>query len=193
MARPAEFNRNEVVDAAIRVFARHGFAAASTSELLDSMGLSRQSLYGAFGDKRGLFLEALERYSAASLARMRDVMTQADSHLEALEAALLLDLGCGTHVETGCLGVGSIAEFGRSDADINALSDNAGIAVVAVFAEAVRAGIASGEFKASLDAEGVGRLLLMLKSGLKVAARGGASEADVRQSARLVLDGLTAR
>lgn len=193
MGRPAEFDRDDAVQAAIRVFARHGFAAASTTDLLHGMGIGRQSLYGAFGDKRGLFLEALERYSEGSLARMRAAMEAEVSAPAALEAALMVDLGCGADVESGCLGVGSIAEFGRSDADINALGDRAGTAVVALFADRVHAGMAAGQLRSDLDPDAVGRMLLSLKSGLKVAARGGAAEADVRQSARLVLEGLLNR
>ena len=193
MGRPAEFDRDDAVQAAIRVFARHGFAAASTTDLLDGMGIGRQSLYGAFGDKRGLFLEALERYSTRSLERMREAMEAEISAPAALEAALMVDLGCGADVESGCLGVGSIAEFGRSDADVNALGDRAGTAVIALFADRVRSGVAAGDFRASLDPEAVGRMLLSVKSGLKVASRGGADEADVRESARLVLEGLLNR
>ena len=192
MGRPAEFDRDNALQSAIRVFARHGFAAASTSDLLEGMGIGRQSLYGAFGDKRGLFLEALQRYSDLSLQRMQEAMAAESSALTALEAALMIDLGCGTDVESGCLGVGSIAEFGRSDDDINTLGDRAGAAVVAMFAEQVRMGIAAGELKSSLDPGTVARMLLSLKSGLKITARGG-GEAGVRDSARLALQGLSAK
>ncbi len=196
MGRPAEFDRDEAVQAAIRVFARHGFAAASTTDLLDGMGIGRQSLYGAFGDKRGLFLEALERYSERSLARMIAAMDAETSAAKALEAALMIDLGCGddgvVDVEEGCLGVGSIAEFGRSDSEINALGDRAALAVLAALADRVRTGQASGDLKLSLDPDAVARLLLTLKSGLKIAARGGAPETEVRAGARLVLEGFRA-
>ncbi len=72
MARPAQFDRNEAVAGAIRVFARHGYEAASTSDLLASMGIGRQSLYGAFGYKRRLFLEELRRYASTSYEEIRD-------------------------------------------------------------------------------------------------------------------------
>jgi TetR/AcrR family transcriptional repressor of nem operon len=196
MGRPAEFDRDDAVQAAIRVFARHGFAAASTTDLLDGMGIGRQSLYGAFGDKRGLFLEALERYSERALTRIIAAMDAQASATAALEAAMMIDLGCGAKgevdVEEGCLGVGSIAEFGRTDPEINALGDRAALAVIAAFADRVRAGQASGALKRDLDPDAVARLLLTLKSGLKIAARGGATEAEVRGSARLVLTGLEA-
>jgi len=192
MGRAAEFDRDKVIDEAIRIFARHGFAAASTADLVDGMGIGRQSLYGAFGDKHGLFLEALRRYSAASLDRMRDALS-GKSAIRALESAVLIDLGSADDIESGCLGVGSIAEFGRSDPDINALNDQAGRAVLSAFAERVRLGVAAGELDDSLDPDAVGGMLLTLRSGLKIAARSGAALKDLRVTARLAMRGLNAR
>lgn len=190
MARPSEFDRDEAIASAIKVFARHGFEAATTSDLLAGMGIARQSLYGAFGDKHGLFLEALRRYTAGSLAQMHDALADGTA-AEAIEAALLVGLGSSDDVESGCLGVGSIVEFSRSDPEINALNDVAGETVAAAFAARVRDGVERGEFDAGLDAEAAGRMLLVLRSGLKVAARGGASEPELRSAARLALRGLT--
>ncbi|SHG61501.1 transcriptional regulator, TetR family [Kaistia soli DSM 19436] len=189
MARPSEFDRNEAIDRSIKVFARHGFEAASTSDLIESMGIGRQSLYGAFGDKRGLFLEALHRYSDGSLQQMGEALATGTA-VDAIEAALLVGLGSSRDIETGCLGVGSIIEFSRQDEDINALNDQAGEAVIAAFAERVRAGINAGEFDPDLDPDAVGRMLLALRSGLKVTARGGAKEAELRTTARLAMRGL---
>lgn len=191
MARPAEFDRDEAVANAIRVFARHGYEAASTSDLLESMGIGRQSLYGAFGDKRRLFLEALRQYSAGSLAQMQDALAATGPALDAVEKALLVGLGSCDDIESGCLGVGSIVEFSRSDPEVNALNDAAGLAVTAVFADRIAAGVAAGEFDAELDVEAAGRMLLILRSGLKIAARGGASLEELRSAARLALAALT--
>ena len=193
MARPAEFDREKVVEAAISVFARHGYAAASTTDLLDSMGIGRQSLYGAFGDKRRLFLEALESYNAGSLNRMFEAMAGGGDALDDLKASLLIDLGTAAEVERGCLGVGSITEFGRSDPGVNALNDRAGLAVIAAFADRVRSGIADGDLDPTLDPEAVARMLLTVRSGLKVAARAGAGKDEISESARLALSGLGRR
>jgi TetR/AcrR family transcriptional repressor of nem operon len=187
MARPSEFDRDQVVANAIRVFARHGYEAASTSDLLDAMGIGRQSLYGAFGDKRRLFLEALKQYSAASLDELRQALAGGATASAALEAALVVGLGGADNLETGCVGVGSIAEFGRSDPEVNALNDAAAHDVVAAFAARVREGVDGGELDPALDSEAAGRLLLALRSGLKIAARGGADESEVRELARLGL------
>lgn len=191
MARPSEFDRDEAIASAIKVFARHGYEAASTSDLLEGMGIARQSLYGAFGDKRRLFLEALRRYAADSLAQMREAL-DSGSPAEGVEAALLVGLGSSADVETGCLGVGSIVEFSRSDPDVNAQNDAAGVAVVTAFADRVRDGMAAGQFDPGLDAEAAAKMLLALRSGLKVSARGGASDTDLREAAQLALRGLRA-
>jgi AcrR family transcriptional regulator len=189
MARPSEFDRDEAIASAIRVFARHGFEAASTSDLLEGMGIGRQSLYGAFGDKRRLFLEALKRYSADSLAQITQALS-AGTAPEAIEAALLVGLGGSDEIETGCLGVGSIVEFSRSDPEVNALNDAAATAVVSAFAARVADGVATKAFDPGLDCDAAGRMLLVLRSGLKVSARGGASQDELRQAARLALRGL---
>ncbi len=74
MVRPVEFDPEDALGAAIKVFSNHGYEGSSTAELLASMGIARQSLYGAFGDKRRLFLKALERYNAASVAELIDAL-----------------------------------------------------------------------------------------------------------------------
>ena len=71
MARPREFDRDHVLGKAIGVFASHGYEGASTEVLLARMGISRQSMYDTFGDKRRLYLEALERYAQRAHSKLK--------------------------------------------------------------------------------------------------------------------------
>lgn len=57
-----QFSDEAVLDRAVDVFWRKGFAATSIPDLEAATGLGRGSLYNAFGDKQALFLKALERY-----------------------------------------------------------------------------------------------------------------------------------
>src|SRR5258708_27101673 len=68
LARPVEFDPESALSAAIKVFSDQGYEGSSPADLLASMGIARQSLYGAFGDKRRLFLKPLESYNAGSIA-----------------------------------------------------------------------------------------------------------------------------
>ncbi|HEY4249986.1 MAG TPA: TetR/AcrR family transcriptional regulator [Roseomonas sp.] len=62
MARPREFDEDEVLQAALRVFWEKGYESTSLSDLLDAMGLTKSSLYQAFGSKEALFWRVVERY-----------------------------------------------------------------------------------------------------------------------------------
>ena len=68
MSGKPQFDEAAVIAAAIGVFRRHGYAAASISDLTEATGLSRSSLYQRFRDKDGLFQEALAAYTRARLA-----------------------------------------------------------------------------------------------------------------------------
>jgi AcrR family transcriptional regulator len=86
MSGKPQYDEPAVIDAAIEVFWRHGYAAASVSELTNATGLSRSSLYQRFGDKDGIFLEALSRYTDRVLQRMEGV--RADTARARVEAIL---------------------------------------------------------------------------------------------------------
>jgi TetR/AcrR family transcriptional repressor of nem operon len=70
MPRPREFDPDEVLERATQVFWAKGFENSSLDELCAATGLGRSSLYAAFGDKRRLYLSALARYEAGSVARI---------------------------------------------------------------------------------------------------------------------------
>jgi TetR/AcrR family transcriptional repressor of nem operon len=192
MARPQEFDHDEALDAAIEVFASHGYEGSSTSELLTRMSIGRQSLYGAFGDKRSLFLRALERYNAASIAEFIAALGSKRNRLEALEAALLAFARPGAQPDAGCLGVGSITEFGRSDADINAINDASARTLLTALTTHLRAGVSGGELD-DVDPQEAAEFLLAVRVGVKVAARSGARLKELRATVRVALRSLQAR
>jgi AcrR family transcriptional regulator len=62
MARPREFDEDEVLQAALRVFWEKGYEGTSLDDLMTSMRLTKSSLYKAFGSKEALFWRVVERY-----------------------------------------------------------------------------------------------------------------------------------
>jgi len=62
-----EFDQEKALRKAIRLFSQQGFAATSTDDLMRVMEVGRQSMYDTFGDKRALFLKALELYVTESV------------------------------------------------------------------------------------------------------------------------------
>jgi len=193
MARPVEFDRDEAIAKAISVFEDHGYEGSSTAVLLDRMGIGRQSLYGAFGDKKRLFLEALTCYNSGSLDEIEAALAVEGSPRAAIEAALLaFATRPDAALRSGCLGVGSIAEFGRADPDINAINDASGERFRAAFAARLADGVRVGEFAADLDLRAAADFLLTVRTGLKIAARDGVNLDGLRSTARLAMRGLSA-
>ena len=84
MARPRQFDPLVVLDAAIKVFWRYGFAGASIGLLTEAMGLGRASIYAAFEDKHTLYLQSLSRYHATVIKRVLEPLFETD--LPGLEA-----------------------------------------------------------------------------------------------------------
>ena len=66
--RPREFDVEEALAAALHVFWEKGYEGASLTDLTEAMGITRPSLYAAFGNKEDLFKRALDLYEREKLA-----------------------------------------------------------------------------------------------------------------------------
>lgn len=192
MARPKEFDREEVLEEAIKVFADHGFGGTSTDALLKAMGISRQSMYDTFGDKRQLFLEALQRYSAGSVSEIIRSLNAGTSPLKRLEAALVA-FASRPKAETalGCMGVSSTCEFGRSDPEVAIANDVAARTLHAALERVIAEGKASREVRSDVDVRTAAQFLGVTLFGMKVAARGGVSASALRDIARMAIRSLS--
>jgi AcrR family transcriptional regulator len=80
----ADARRQQVLDAAIRAFARKGYAGASTQAIAASIGVGEPTLYRYFPSKRALFLAAFERCSTELLERWRALAAESESPLAAI-------------------------------------------------------------------------------------------------------------
>jgi AcrR family transcriptional regulator len=61
---PRTFDRDQAVEIAMRLFRRHGYEGVSVADLTAAIGIAPPSMYAAFGNKAGLYREALDRYTA---------------------------------------------------------------------------------------------------------------------------------
>ena len=126
MARPKEFDQEVALRKAIGLFSQQGFAATSTDELMRVMDVGRQSMYDTFGDKRALFLSALELYVTESVQSIGVELDRNGSALSAVRNALVTfaerkDLSSSE----GCMGLNAIGEFGQRDADVTRITRSA--------------------------------------------------------------------
>lgn len=167
MARPLEFDRDAALDRAMRVFWRQGYQAASLPDLITDMGISRSSLYAAFGDKRGLMLECLDLFAQRTL----QILARARAGLPPLEALRqFFDRSVvdppGGKAEWGCLLVNTVLEMADVDDDLSAHAAARLAQVQAGFEDCLRDAGSPAAQAAELAA-----FLMLVNQGLRVSSR----------------------
>jgi TetR/AcrR family transcriptional repressor of nem operon len=191
MARPKEFERDDALQSAINVFCNHGYEGTSTDALLRAMRISRQSLYDTFGDKRQLYLEALQQYIANSIGAQIRALNSGTAVLSGLEAALLTFAAkSGATESPGCMGIGATCEFGVSDREVTALIATADKTLQSCLERRIREAKASGEISAEVDPRAAAQFIKATFAGIKIAARGGASATTLREIAQMAIRSL---
>ena len=173
MARPREFDEDEVLDAAIECFWRRGLEATSVRDLAEATGVNQPSLYNAFGDKRELFGRALERYATRSMRERIERLEQKHPPKEAIRA-FFRELVARTLADPdhrGCLIVNSALEVAPHDAELRTVIASYLGEIEAFFCRCLEKLKESGDLSPSLDPKDMARLFLSVLLGVRVAAR----------------------
>lgn len=190
MARQREFDRVDTLNKALEIFWQKGYAATSTSDLLDAMQIGRQSMYDTFGDKRSLYLEALQQYNQASVNELLRHL-KGDTPLAAIDNMLQAFAARPKRDNAkGCMGVNAISEFGTADADVNALRDASGKQLNHAVEAQLRTAAAGGEIPADTDISQATAFIAATLSGMKISAKAGAGIATLRAIATFAVQGL---
>jgi len=154
------------------VFWKKGFEATGLVDLERATGLGRQSLYGAFGDKRGLFLQVVEHYFARVLKPGIDALDAPGSARQNLERIFGGWESVATDPEFhGCLLGNSVPELSSRDPEIAQVLARKLELLEAAFTRALRRAKRDGEVRQNLDVRDTARSLLTLAQGLAVVAR----------------------
>lgn len=191
MTRAKEFEREEVLKEAVPMFAHGGYAGTSTSVLLRAMGISRQSMYDTFGDKRSLYLEALRHHLGQTTSRQLDVLNADASPIRKLHALLRHVVTQAFHEQkTNCLSISSICEFGYADEEINRVVEAARMTLLTALEACISDAKSSEELDEEIDVRHAALFIATNFSGIEIAARGGASQTDLEDIANLVIRNL---
>jgi TetR/AcrR family transcriptional repressor of nem operon len=179
--RPRSFEIDDVLGRAMLVFWKKGYEATGLVELEQATGLGRQSLYGAFGDKRGLFLRVIEHYFNQVLKPGIDVLDAPGSARDNLERIFgAWEATAAAPDFHGCLLGNSVPELVSKDEELSAVLLRKLELLEAAFARALRRAKRDGEVSAELDVKNVARSLLTIAQGLAVVARANRDPAFVR-------------
>ncbi len=142
MARPREFDEHHVLERATEAFWGRGYEAVSMDDLTTATGLSRSSIYAAFGSKRGLFDAALEFYMNERVGMMLHDLESEDADLDTIRAFFGVLEGVATdypdRFALGCFLTNTMTELGHSDDAIRRIGTGYVDRFRAAFANALR-------------------------------------------------------
>lgn len=172
MARPQEFDTQQVLRKAMAVFWQKGFEATSLTDLMAATGLSKSSLYGSFGDKRELFLAAFDVYRQD---RKRDMLNLLGVHpardgIVSFYQSLFANLDT-LAAHNGCMSVNQAVEMAPRDLKVKAMVADDFSTIHEVLTAAIKRGQQDGSVKNLSEAKDIASILVLAFPGLQLMAR----------------------
>jgi TetR/AcrR family transcriptional repressor of nem operon len=183
MGRPREFDRDKALGQAMDLFWTQGYEATGVTELCDTMGLGRQSLYNTFGDKESLFREALSQYRSKWLCPIVDLLNTPGSGLANIERVLdTWEESAKAGNSYGCMMANSIAEFGMRNPKLSRILGSMLGEMEGAFFQALSRARDDGELAEDRDPRTLARLLTTMGQGLSMVGKLDPSGAFVKDS-----------
>ncbi|HEY2607315.1 TetR/AcrR family transcriptional regulator [Paraburkholderia sp. RL18-103-BIB-C] len=173
MARPRGFDEQEVLEAASAAFWSKGYEATSTRDLVKSTGLTQPSLYNAFGDKRGLFLRALDHYLEHILRERINRLEKTVSPAQSITLFFheVIERAIADPDRRGCMLVNSALETSSDDEAFRQTVAAEMAEIRAFFHRGLVAALQSGEIAAVVPTDDAASHLLATLIGIRVLAR----------------------
>ena len=158
--RPRAYEPDVALAKALDLFRKDGFAATSLDDLSAATGMNRPSLYGAFGDKRELYIKSYQRYRNDARAAMIEVFRSEQPIRERLKRiyAIALDIYLGGESPRGCFTVMTAASEAVADPDIRAMVLEGFVELDKAFINCFRRAKEKGELPESADPLVLGHL-----------------------------------
>jgi TetR/AcrR family transcriptional regulator, copper-responsive repressor len=181
--RPRGFDREVALEAAMRLFWSRGYEATSVSDLVAAMGITPPSLYGAFGDKKRLFLEAVDRYQAGPGCFAYKALTEEPTAERAMRRLMTDAVKSFTdpHNPRGCMVILAATNCAAESGDVEEALASRRRAAQVLLRQRIAIGRAAGELAPGADIDALAGLVTSTLSGLAILARDGASRASLRR------------
>lgn len=184
--RPREFDDTEALRKIMTLFWKQGFEGVSLSQIMAATGLQKASLYAAFGDKRSMYLKALEQYHAetvtAAARALKDPDVPATDRIRAFLTAPIAAVE--NQDRSGCFLCNASADQAGLDVQTEAQVQR-GFTALASALETPLAELKSALRPADLETRA--NMLLGLYSGYRIMARSGVDVGKLRPGIEVAL------
>ena len=178
--RPRGFDVDEALDHAVDVFWRQGYEGTSLDDLTTAMGISRPSLYAAFGNKESTFRKAVGRYAEIEMAYVNEALAEPTARAVA-EHYLRANVAAVTAPDRppGCLSIQGGLASNDGDRRIVEFLAESRAGGERRFAERFRRAVADGDLSADEDPDELAAYVVTVSAGIAVQASGGAGRPEL--------------
>lgn len=189
MARTKAFDQSAVLEKALHIFWRDGYDATSMDSLVKGLGISRSSIYDTFGDKRALFLKALEAYRQRSSEVVIDILKNHQQPKIAFREILenSMEVTACDKERKGCFIANSAVEMASYDEETRAIAVENKARVITAFTDAISRGQLAGDISKKFTATQLAEFIYATYNGLQVVGKFENDEQKLKQSVRLAL------
>ncbi|MBN6042149.1 TetR/AcrR family transcriptional regulator [Amycolatopsis sp. 195334CR] len=192
MGRPRGFDPDHALEQAMRVFWAKGYEGASLTDLTDAMGITRSSMYAAFGNKDELFRRVVELYTEGPASYGTRALSEPTAR-EVAESILRGAAAASTSREAphGCLGVQAALSAGDNGLTAQkVLVDWRQDAAARLESRFLRAR-SEGDLPETEDPRTLATFITTVAYGIAVQAATGKSEAELRRVADVAMNAVS--
>ncbi|AFY40103.1 regulatory protein TetR [[Leptolyngbya] sp. PCC 7376] len=186
--RKLAFEREVVLDKAMDLFWEKGYHATGLTELLERMGIKRQSLYNTFGSKHQLFLEAIAHYGSTVVQTLETELLKPGSVIANIETFFDQKIAtANTDCCRGCFLVNAMVELSPHDQKVAAEVERLCQQGERAFEAALNKAIAEGELPTDFETKKIARYLHQTALGLSARTKGIPNPDDLHETIELAL------
>lgn len=186
--RPLSFDREVALGQAMLLFWQHGYEATSLKDLTSALGVPPSSIYSAFGDKKGLFLEAVDHYLSGPVTSETIIAQAATARDAARELMLAAATGfTGTDMPKGCLLASSAISCSDGAAEVKEELAVRRRAIESLLTQRIDEAIRSREIPNTSDAESLAAHTMAVIQGMSTLARDGAKREKLVRLAKTAM------
>lgn len=194
--RPPQYDPDRALDNAAEAFWKAGYAGTSLDDLVTATGMNRPSLYGAFGDKRAIYLTTLKRYRDASRAKAKALLADVPSlrvYLERFYDAALDIYLAGADGARGCYSIGTAATQAAVDPLVREFLADSIRSTDAFLADLISKARQRGEISPEANPTALAQLATATLHTLAVRARAGQARRELDAIAAAAINTICGR
>lgn len=185
MGRPTSFDQADMLETIQKVFWDNGYSATSLDDIMQSTGLGKGSLYGAYGSKQEMYLLAFTDYCDWAVADLEERLRGNDAGAIArLRAYIQSAAKGGASARRGCMLAKGTAEVAGRSPDVDKIIERTFKAMEREIVECVRQAQSVGDIAADRDARTIGVTLLAVVRGMGSLAQAGMSSTSLSLAAQ---------